>query len=310
MGSRILSGLLGLVYDIITCNPDMEIFDFIGQIYPNTANKALDFNGVRKEMGLPSVSDIMMDPESSFIKIYKRRPTGNVDEGELIEMMINLVNKRVAKRLEGKDYKYVEGPLTKAIRYGYAVEIQEIGIVKRAGVAVGLNALLETGRNAFITLPTGETLKKHKNAVIIFTSNNGYVGTANLNQSVLSRMGDVRYFQNEKANVMVERTLKIVPDFYSKDMLKEMAEVIQDINAYCQDKGIDDGVCGQRELNNWAIEIMCDLEDMGETEATSDIIRECAQRTVINKVSQDEEAIAEVATGCIDAKFGECSMYE
>ena len=56
--------------------------------------------------------------------------------------------------------------------------------------------------------------------------------------------------------------------------------------------------------------VMCDLEDMGETEANADIIRECAQRTVINKVSQDEEAIAEVATGCIDAKFGECSMYE
>lgn len=310
MGSRILSGLLGLVYDIITCNPDMEIFDFIGQIYPNTTNKALDFNGVRREMGLPSVSDIMMDPDSSFIKIYKRKPTSSVDEGELIETMINLVNKRVAKRLEGKDYKYVEGPLTKAIRYGYAVEIQEIGIVKRAGVAVGLNALLETGRNAFITLPTGETLKKHKNAVIIFTSNNGYVGTANLNQSVLSRMGDVRYFQNEKVDVMVERTLKVVHDFYSKEMLKTMAKVIQDINEYCQDKGIDDGVCGQRELNNWAIEIMCDLEDLGETEATADIIRECAQRTVINKVSQDEEAIAEVATGCIDATFGECSMYE
>lgn len=310
IGSRILSGLLGLVYDIITCNPDMEIFDFIGQIYPNTGNKALDFNAVRKEMNLPSTSDIMLDPESAYIQIHRAAPKGNIDEGALIEDMISLVNEEVAKRLEGKDYIYVEGPLTKAIRYGYAVEVQEIGIVKRAGVAVGLNAILESGKNAFITLPTGETIKKHKNAVIIFTSNNGYVGTANLNQSVLSRMGDVRYFQNEKQSVMVERALKAVPDFYNKDVLTQMAGIIEQINKYCLDKGIDDGVCGQRELNNWAMEIMCDLEDAGEVEASADVIRECAQRTVINKCSQDIEAIEEVGTACIDALFGECSMYE
>lgn len=79
--------------------------------------------------------------------------------GKLILEMVDRVMKHMASQGAGKNFTYVESGLIKAARLGYGFEIQEIGTVLRPGVAVGLNALLETGGNAYITLPTGEVIK-------------------------------------------------------------------------------------------------------------------------------------------------------
>lgn len=305
LGSVAMASLLGLVHDHVTCQPDMEIFDFLGQIFPNTnPAQRVSFNDVRTALSLPSVEDIMMDKESAYIQMYKEPMPANVEEADMICAMVNMVNAEMAEMAKGKDYTYVEGGLTKAIRNGYLFEVQEIGIVKRPGVAVGLNALLEAGSEAFITLPTGESVQKNKNCVIVFTSNDEYEGTVNLNQSVLSRMGHVEYFKNASRDEMVSRTLAKVPDFYDKELLKEMAEIVEKITEFCKEKGIEDGVCGQRELNNWAMEIMIDLEDYGLDEASPEIIRETCQHTVLNKVAQNVEDILDVAQGIVDPKYG------
>lgn len=309
VGSTMLANMLGIPYDHITCHPDMEIFDFLGQIFPNTSPRTrITFGDVREEMGLPTIEEVTMDPESSYIRIFREEMPAGTETVDIIDALVNKVNAEVSERLATKDYTYVEGVLTKAIRNGWLCEVQEIGIVKRPGVAVGLNALLETGENNFIQLPTGEHIEKHPNTVIVFTSNDEYEGTCNLNQSVLSRMGHVLYFQNATVDEMVKRTISKVPDFYSKSELKKMAKIIENINNYCHEQGIDDGVCGQRELNNWAIQIMCQLEDYGLTEATPEIIRETCQTAVLNKVAQNEEDIIAVATACVTQEYGELDV--
>lgn len=302
IGSVGLASALGLVYDHITCQSDMELFDFLGQIFPNTnPAEKMDFEDVRKQMGLPSVEDIVMDKEGSYIRMYKKECPESISEEDLICSMVNRVNKRISELCSSKDYTYVEGGLVKALRYGYAFEIQEIGIVKRAGVAVGLNALLEVGKNAFLTLPTGEVIKKHPNCCIFFTSNDEYEGTCNLNQSVLSRMGHVVWFKNASAEQMAKRAKGVVTDFYDDTVLLKMAMVVEDINSFMATHGITDGVCGQRELNNWAIEVMIEMELQGADEASDEILRMTCQTAVLGKVSQNEEDIQSVAEGCVDS---------
>lgn len=311
LGTVGASSALGLPYDHTTCQSSMELFDFLGQIFPNTdPSQKMNFDEVRKMMGLPSVEDIIMDKEAAYVQMY-RKAVSNPDsilEQDLICDMVNKVNAKVSEMCDSKDYTYIEGGLVKALRNGYAFEIQEIGIVKRAGVAVGLNALLESGKNAFITLPTGEVIRKHPNCVIFFTSNDEYEGTNNLNQSVLSRMGHVVWFKNSSVAEMAKRAKGIVTDFYSDKVLMEMAQIIEDITNFCKDKGITDGVCGQRELNNWAMEVMMELEMNGLSEATNEILRMTCQTTVLGKASQNADDIMDIAEGVVDAKYGSMAL--
>lgn len=307
-GTAGMAQLLQIPYFYQTCSPDMEIFDFFGQIFPNTnPSQKLNFEDIRKEMNLPSVEDIMLDIESSYIRIFHKE-YDNTSEADIICEMINKVNAEVSRRCNTKDYTYVEGSFVKAIRHGYLFEVQEIGIVRRPGVAVALNSILEAGKHVYCTLPTGEMVYRHPNTVICFTSNDEYEGTNNLNQSVLSRMGHVLYFTNATVDEMVARTKAIVTDFNSDKTLQMMAQTICEINQYCREKDISSGVCGQRELNNWAMESMIEMEIQGEDKLTMDILRKTCQSTVLNKVSQNRDDIADVAYAKVNPKYGEFSL--
>ena len=118
-------------------------------------------------MALPSTEDIINDPVTSYEAVFGHKCSSLPDEGIIVKEMVERVMKAAAN--DQKDFTYVESGLIKAIKNGYGFEIQEIGCVLRPGVAVGLNALLETGDNSFLTLPTGEMVKRHPNCTIIFT---------------------------------------------------------------------------------------------------------------------------------------------
>lgn len=288
---------LGLPGDHYTCNAQTEIFDFLGQIFPSNGNsQKLSYEDVRVSLGLPSTDDIMMDPKGSFKIIHKDKEIPEfIDEGKLIVEMIEKVTGEIAKMVSetSNGFTYVESGLIRAIRNGYGFEIQEIGSVQRAGVVVGLNALLESGDNAYITLPTGETIKKHPECVIIFTSNSDYEGCENVNQSVLSRMALVHVMPNPSAKIMAERVAARVP-FKDMAVLNRMADTIETISKYCKENGIDDGVCGPRELENWAMRVIVKAK-ISNTDFYDDaLIGEAGVVTVLNKSSQNEDDRAEI----------------
>ena len=283
---------LGLPMDHYTCNPSTEIFDFIGQVFPNTADEALDFEEVRKKMGLPSTEDVINDPQGTYRAVFGKEPSSITDEGEIIAEMVQRVMKEVAKSSSGKNFTYVESGLIKAARMGYCFEIQEIGCVLRPGVAVGLNALLETGGNAFITLPTGEVIKKHPDCTFIFTSNDEYEGCCNLNQSVLDRMSLVYRIENPPKTAMKERIMSRL-SFPDEKILERMIDVIYDISKAAKDRGIEDGVCGYRALENWAMAAMIKAKRNNGV-ITDAIVYTTAIQTVMNKTSQKKEYVEEL----------------
>lgn len=283
---------LHLPMDHYTCNPSTEIFDFIGQVFPNTSSEALDFEKVRKALDLPSTEDVINDPASSYQKVFGRTPDGIADEGMIIAEMVQRVMKEVSKSANGKNFTYVESGLIRAARMGYCFEIQEIGCVLRPGVAVGLNALLETGGNAFITLPTGEIIKKHPDCTFIFTSNDEYEGCCNLNQSVLDRMSLVYRIENPPKTAMKERIMARL-SFPDEKILERMIEVIYDISNAAKTRGIEDGVCGYRALENWAMAVMIKAKRNNGL-ITDAIVYQTAISTVMNKASQKKEYVEEL----------------
>lgn len=78
----------------------------------------------------------------------------------------------------GQTYTYVETDFIKALKYGYVIEIQEPTTIMQPGVLVGLNSMLE--QTGSITLPTGEIINRHPDAVVVVTTNVTYEGCRGL----------------------------------------------------------------------------------------------------------------------------------
>lgn len=72
------------------------------------------------------------------------------------------------KSSSGQTYRYVETDFIKALKHGYVIEIQEPSTIVQPGVLVGLNSLLE--QSGSITLPTGEVIQRHPDAVVVVTT--------------------------------------------------------------------------------------------------------------------------------------------
>ncbi len=303
-GAQALSYLFGVPYTKITCSPDSSMFDFVGQLIPNTAaGNGKSAEEAMKELGIPTFDDVVYDFEASYEKLFGKKP-GKYDAPqdcytEIVNRMMQTGNK------PDSDFVYVESELIRALRNGWFVEIQEPTVIKRNSVLVGLNGILEDDLDeASITLITGETIKRHPDAVVCMTSNKDYDGCNKIQQSVLSRAQIVRKLGNPAPAVMAERCSKET-GFPNAGLMLKMAEMIKSINEYCNSRDITDGVCGPRELSNWAKEAMLNsMIDNGSTDAISniDIIR-AAFSTLLTKASQTDEDVEDIITGCFGLAF-------
>lgn len=295
VSSKVIAAGTGQPIDHYTCNPGTEIFDFLGQVFPVNGS-TVTFLDALKELHLPNTDDIVNDPSSAYTQMYSTSPERTPDEGALILEMMKRVTKYMTSHQGG--FRYVESGLIKAIRLGYAFEIQEIGAVLRPGVAVGLNALLESGGDPYIQLPTGEVVKKHPDCTIIFTSNDEYEGTCNLNQSVLDRMALVYRIDNPPKQVMKERILARLK-FPDEGILDRMIEVIYEIEQASKEKEITDGVCGYRSLENWC---MCTMILADGNAITDAMVYKTGITCVMNKTSQKREYVDELMS-CLTVQF-------
>lgn len=304
-GSRAVFAGLKLPRLFTTCHENTEILDLIGQIMPAGNSSPISFDEVRKALGLPGTDEVMYDTCEAYKKVYGKEPEGLVDEGELLREICQ----RTADELNrlgshGKDFVYIESDFIRAVKNGYGFELQEVDMIKRSSLIVGLNALLESGHNSFITLPTGEVIKKHPDCTIIFTDNGNYEGARRLNQAILSRMSMVFILEDPTEEQMRERAMKRL-NFPNDLILRRMVRVIKNIQTYLKNNEVTDGVCGQRELENWAMAVMVDSQEYGSDvyNITDELVHNCAIETVINKSSQDPDDVARVRTACLDKEF-------
>jgi len=285
-GAKAIAAGFGIPYSYYTCSANTEIYDFLGQMLPETAEKSF------WKAEYPTLVDIQMDPPSAYKKL-----TGDYDEtvsesevyDKLLEVMERDTKALIAENATGQRFRYVETPLITAIRYGYLIEIQEPTVIANPGVLVGLNALLD--RCASITLTTGEVIHRHPDTIVVITTNTSYAGCRDLNQSVISRMNLIIDIELPDVDTLTERTMKVT-GCTDKSLVASMAATVQEISERCRETMITDGSCGVRELLNWVQSYM----------VCGDVM-EAARYTVLSSVSADPENRADILSSCLEQKF-------
>ena len=157
------------------------------------------------------------------------------------------------------------------------------------GVLVGLNSLLE--QEGSITLPTGEIIQRHPDAVVIVTTNVTYEGCRGMNQSVIDRMSLVRDVELPTPEVMVERAMKVTgaTDEYQ---VSQMVQVVNDMADYCRKNSITDGSVGMRSLLDWIV----------SSQITGDVYQS-ALYTIISKATANDEDRSALITSVLEPIF-------
>ncbi len=299
LGAQAIAAGLGLPYMKYTCSANSEIYDFIGQVFPetdspSTGDEVLDrerrtlkemggmtYENVARLMSLPGLDDMDYAPDSVYKALTGvEKPTATSQD--CMAVVLDRVTEKVqqlsrvkVEGQKGQTYTYVETDFVKALKSGYCVEIQEPSTIMQPGVLVGLNSLLE--QTGSITLPTGEIIKRHPDAVVVVTTNINYEGCRGMNQSVLDRMSLVMDIELPAPEVMAQRAMSVTgcEDDY---LVSQMVQVVNDMADYCRKNGITDGSCGMRSLIDWII----------SSEITGDSYTS-ALHTIISKATSDEE---------------------
>ena len=241
----------------------------------------INYANVSKMMNLPDLDDMDYDPAGVYQAL-----TGVENAAATSQDCMSIVLDRVTEKVRalsrrdensknsGQTYTYTETDFIKALKNGYVIEIQEPSTIVQPGVLVGLNSLLEqTGR---ITVPTGEVIKRHPDAVVVVTTNIEYEGCRGMNQSVIDRMSLVRDVELPTPEVMVQRAMSVTgaTDEYQ---ISQMVQVVNDLSEYCRKNSITDGSYGMRSLIDWIV----------SSEITGDVY-ESALYTIISKATTDE----------------------
>lgn len=307
-GASAIAHLLGRPRVIFTCDPDTDEFKLVGSTMPNTEGvkaKDVDIDSLCKAKGLPTFEDIAFDFKASYVKLFGEEPSEFAMESDCY--------KELSKRLnlnDNSDFVFVKSNIIKALENGWLVEIQEPTVIKRASVLVALNAMLDCDNDsAMITLPTGEVIKRHPEAVVVYTTNADYAGCQSIQQSVLSRIDIIREIENPETAVLVQRAMSNT-GCKDKKSLEQMAKVINEINNYCKNKDITDGVCGPREYQNWIKKAML-LErrkDENSKLLTKESICSAAFSTIISHISQISEDREDVITAVIGKTYSQSDL--
>lgn len=174
----------------------------------------------------------------------------------------------------GVSYKFVLSELLRAFQNGWLLEIQEAASVLRPGVLTELNSLLEKGGS--IELPNGKRITRHPDTIVVITTNTGYAGNTELNESLKDRCAYGIRMNNPTPEVMAARAMAQV-GFEDEEMAIEAATVISNICEKAKELNIK-GSFGMRSLIAW----MRSLKD-------GDMTKETFQMRVIWKMVSSEE---------------------
>ncbi len=105
--------------------------------------------------------------------------------------------------------RWIDGPLTRAVREGGVLLLDEINAAD-ANTVAALNAVMEQRETRSLTIPeTGEQLTPHEEFRVIATANPGYQGTYELNDAFEDRFRHVKldYLpQSVEVDLIFERT--------------------------------------------------------------------------------------------------------
>lgn len=312
-GAMKISEELGLPYFCMTGNESMEMIDILGGLLPNTdeIEKQEKEDATVEQTTIESLLGQFTDDDWTFNLPKISKALGLNEDATYMDIM-KYVQKKVAEsivkstpskeeRLKSQ-YTYVPSALVKALKYGGVCEFQEVKSIRKPGVLVGLNHILEIGDSIEVPLPNGETVKKSPYCFFVFTTNENYEGCRPLNQSVLSRMQYDREIELPPMDERIARVKKKT-NFADDSLLKRMAQTIEEIDQFLEENDIKDGVCGMRELEAWATSCVNTVRFRPQVLLDENLVKKCGEYTVLQKCSQEGDDIEAVRTAIWDKNW-------
>lgn len=238
---QMLAKLSGLPYRFQNVNPDTTAGDLLVNIIPNGSKNEVDVRAVLESM--PSAYEIALDPVDSYLRIT----------GEYLEDATELdcqvaINNAVNASGNQSDFIHVPSPFVTTFEHGGYLEFMEITNLK-PGEMTGLNSALD--KVGAIVLPDGRVVKRHPDCIIVMTANIDYEGCRPINQSVLSRCHVMQEFDLPTDEELIEM-IKKNTGYSDEDVIERMLMAQKAIRKVLEENGANDGVCGVREVQNWA----------------------------------------------------------
>ena len=277
--TKMLALTLGIPYVNFSCSPDTERLDLTMSIIPN-ANMNEE-EKLKLSFGDLEVEDWGFDPCGSYQKITGKKKQDATANDCLQAVLAH------KESIQSDGFRYVYSNIIKAFKYGWLCEIQEPTVISKAGVLTSLNAMLDGCQS--ITLMNGETIQRHKDCVICFTTNLDYEGCNPINQSVLSRCVPIELHGLSEHEAMMR--VMNASGYTEKEIVKKMVMVYFKCIEYARNGYITDGAIDLRALIQWA-----------EMNAVNGELYANGLMCLINKCTMDKELQIEFE-GCLKDHF-------
>jgi len=176
-------------------------------------------------------------------------------------------------------FEFFMPAFAKAFALGGVIELMEINYA-RPGVVGVLNSALD--HTAKLTLGNGEVISRHKDCIIIATTNVDYAGCQKMSEAVKDRFQQLmevkKLPKHELAEIVSEQSGNT-----DLDLIAKMVDAADKISQKILEEGITGGVCSVRQIINWA-----------RTVKYTNNILEAAEETVLPGVSLDKSVQKEV----------------
>lgn len=289
-GVKMLACILNTPLLWMTCSTTTEVEDFLSKHVPNTE----ECHNMQAE--LPSFDDMANDPEYAYEQI-----TGEYRENVTSEEVLQAYAKAFLDTSHDpgnrNPFKIVESDFVRALVKGYIVEVQEFSRIRDSGTLVGLNNYNEPG--SVIPLVDGRHVKRHKNAMVVWTDNIGYQSCRKVDGSVLRRMSYI-IDSSEMPRERVLRRIKQNTGCKDDAFLERMYDVWVSIAQFCKEQDIiDEGTCSLAELESWVSLTMLD--------GVSAIQNTCRE-AIISKVSSDPDTQQEIMDSCVSLAIAKAGI--
>lgn len=281
-GVEQIAALLHVPLVRVTCSSDKETQDFLSQFVPcNDEN-------VAEAQNLPTVEQILYDPDGSWETI-----TGEEREGVTADECLAELLRRAGRAGDAPRFKHIESNYVKALAHGWICEVQEISAIRDPGVLKGLNEYDRPG--AILPLANGDTVRRHHDAMVIYTDNVGYAASRPVDQSVIRRVAfAIDSYEMPEATVVAR--VKYNTGFDDDKLLEAMYITWRKIQQYCEEHEITEGCVSVTELEMWAA---CIKAEGGSSGVVYDTCREC----VVAKATSRKQEQDEIVSACVDASL-------
>lgn len=276
---------LGVPYVFVNCGSGFDDAKIRGQFIPNPDVDESEDSELISYVNSLTDSDFVLDADT----IAKKIGAKSDNLSDLISRIVEIKEQKAANRPE---FLWQDSPIVYAYSRPCVCEVQEADCIRDPGVLTNFNSILECGDDKFIQLDNGKIIRKNPYCIYIFTSNMQYEGCRMINNAVFDRLDPYRLELPSK-RIRATRVMKRT-GFKDRAVMSRMVDIVDKIDKYMTENGLNTGVCGMRSLEHWAEALMIWQKRHPGEEIPEPVLESTGARKVLAKTAQPEDELDDI----------------